>query len=135
MESIIITPLRESLNKMSLQNDIFLTSGVYAIFGIVSQPVRPIMKIVASKRYFFMFYPELVFLPRAAAYQNGEPTVGRQVRENQVGGFAGLSAGNGYAVGCWHIKTWIFGRIRKLEKNGLEIEQEAEKSPGNLRKL
>jgi len=78
---------------------------------------------------------ELVFLPRAAAYRNWDPTEGRRVRKNQVGGFAGLSPGNGSAVGCWHIKTCIFGSIRKLEKNGLEIKQGAEKSSRNLRKL
>jgi hypothetical protein len=77
----------------------------------------------------------LCFCRGLSAYRNWDPTEGRRVRKNQVGGSAGLSPGNGYAVGCWHIKTCIFGRIRKLEKNGLEIEQGAEKSSRNLRKL
>jgi hypothetical protein len=79
--------------------------------------------------------PNLCFCRELSAYQNGDPTEGRRVRKNQVGGFAVLSSGNGYAVSCRHIKTCIFGHIRKLEKNSLEIEQGAEKSSGNLRKL
>ena len=74
---------------------------------------------------------ELVFLPRAAAYQNGDPTEGRRVTKNQVGGFAGLSSGNGYAAGggisksassgtsgSWRKTAW---KSNRGQKNRQEI--------------